>query len=69
MKQKEAYRQAEEYANVRGWELVPDQITGNRYAFCIMNNGNCIQKQISGYLKPLDLLVFIDGYNAGIQAK
>lgn len=69
MTQKEAYRQAEAFATVKGWELVPDQITGKKYAFCVMNNWNCIQRQISGYLKPTDLLLFVDGYNAGMQAR
>lgn len=69
MTQKEAYRQAEAFATVKGWKLVPDQITGKKYAFCVMNNGNCIQRQISGYFYPADLLVFIDGYNAGMQAR
>lgn len=69
MTQKEAYRQAEAFATVKDWELVPDQITGKKYAFCVMNNGNCIQRQISVYLKPTDLLLFFDGYNAGMQAR
>lgn len=69
MTQKEAYRQAEAFARVKGWELVPDQITGRKYAFYKTNSGNCIRKQISGYLKPADLLLFIDGYNAGMQAR
>lgn len=69
MTQKEAYIQAEAFATVKGWELVPDQITGKKYAFYAMNAKNCIRKQISGYLKPTDLLLFIDGYNAGMQER
>lgn len=69
MTQKEAYIQAEAFATVKGWELVPDQITGRKYAFYAMNAKNCIRKQISGYFYPADLLVFIDGYNAGMQAR
>lgn len=69
MTQKESYRQAEAFATAQGWEIIPDQITGRKYAFCVMNNENCIQRHISGYLKPADLLLFIDGYNAGMQAR
>lgn len=61
MRQKEAMRRVIEFMNseMREYGLKPDQITGKTFAVVKLTDG---AGTISGYYKPTDLLIWIDGF-------
>lgn len=64
MTQKEAMRKVVEFMNrqMRGYGLKPDQITGKTFAVVKTTNGLDTTATISGYYKPTDLLIWVDGF-------
>lgn len=77
--QKKALKQVQEYCNANGLDLIPGSIRRNEYAITFPCNANATNKiigidggyykRLSGFLTPKELLIWIDGYNAGLQNK
>lgn len=67
-KNKEILEKARNFAIVNGLALIPDQITGGRYALCknIQNNGQIVEKK-SMFCLPKELDTLIEGYCFGEQ--
>lgn len=76
MTQKEALRQLEKYCEANNMHLTYSSFTPNTLAIVtyegkptgnsiIENNRPC--HRISGYHKPTELLIWLDGYHAGVQ--
>lgn len=77
MTQKEALKQLEQYCEVNNMHLTASSFAPNVYAIVIHDgkpNGNSIMERgipchrLSGYHSPKELLVWLDGYHAGLQA-
>lgn len=64
MRQEEAMRKVIEFMNrgMRGYGLRPDQITGKTFAVVKLTNGADTIAPISNYYKPIELLIWIDGF-------
>ena len=78
MTQKEALKQLEGYCKTNNMHLTPSSFSRGYYALVIHDGsftgntvieGNIPCHRLSGYLKPTELLIWIDGYNAGLQNK
>lgn len=78
MTQIEALRQLEDYCKVNNMHLTPSSFSRGYYAIVIhdsLTSGNAVIEggvpchRLSGYLKPTELLIWLDGYHAGLQNK
>lgn len=76
MTQKEALKQVEEYCKANNMHLTASSFSCRNYALVIHDDlptGNSVIEggvschRISGYLKPTELLIWLDGYHAGLQ--
>lgn len=77
MTNKQALKQLQEYCRGNGLHLVQGSYNNNTWAFATPENkttgysvigydGNYYER-ISGYMKPTELLIWLDGYHAGKQ--
>ena len=79
MTQKQALKQLEEYCKVNNLHLIQGTLNRQVYAITKPDNGTAGARVIdydgkyytllSRYLTPKELLLWIDGYHAGLQAK
>ena len=76
MTQKEALKQLEKYCHANRMHLTASSFSYGYYAFVIHDEsfagdrvieGGIPCHRISGYLKPTELLIWIDEYHAGLQ--
>lgn len=76
MTQKEALNMLDNYCKANGMHLTVSSYTRNAYAIVVhdgMQSGNTVMEggvpchRLSGYHKPTELLIWLDGYHAGIQ--
>ena len=76
MTQKLALKQLAEYCKSNGMHLTMGSYMRNEYAIVIhdsIHDGNTVIHggvpchRLSGYHKPTELLIWIDGYHAGLQ--
>lgn len=76
MTQKQAFKQLEEYCKANNMHLTSSSFTRNAYAIVIHDTvptGNRVCEngvpchRLSGYHTPKELLIWLDGYHAGIQ--
>lgn len=76
MTNKQALNQIEEYCMANNMHLTSSSFTRNNYAIVVHDNnqtGNRVFDngipchRLSGYHTPKELLIWIDGYNAGMQ--
>lgn len=76
MTQKKALNQLEEYCRVNNMHLINSTFIKGAYALVIHDSpGEWVQgvanmpcRRLSGYLTPKELLLWLDGYHAGLQA-
>ena len=76
MTQKKALNQLEEYCRVNNMHLINSTFIKGAYALVIHDApGEWVQgvanmpcRRLSGYLTPKELLLWLDGYHAGLQA-
>lgn len=79
MTQKQALKQLEEYCRVNNLHLIQGSLARQAYAIAKPDNGTAGSRvidydgkyytRLSGYLTPKELLLWLDGYHAGLQAK
>lgn len=76
MTQKEALKQLEKYSDVNQMHLAVSSFSRGYYSLVIHDGlpsentvieGGVPFHRISGYLKPTELLIWLDGYHAGLQ--
>lgn len=75
MTQKKALKQLEEYCKVNNMHLTSSSVTRNAYAIVkhdapgewVPGVANVPCHKLSGYMKPTELLIWLDGYHAGLQ--
>lgn len=77
MTNKQAFKQLEQYCQINGLHIVQGSYNNNMYAIATPDDkatGNRVidydgkyYVRISGYMKPVELLIWLDGYNAGKQ--
>lgn len=76
MTQKQALKQLEEYCRVNDMHLTVSSFERNVYALAVHDGkaagnsvieGGMLYNRISGYYKPTELLIWLDGYHAGLQ--
>lgn len=76
MTQKEALKQLDGYCKANDMHLTTSSFSRRYYALVIhdrLPSGNSVIEggipchRLSGYLKPTGLLIWIDGYHAGLQ--
>ena len=75
--QKKALEQVESYCKANDMHLSASSYQRNAYAIVLHDSqqgnniieGGILCRRISGYLTPKELLIWIDGYNAGLQNK
>lgn len=73
MTQKEALKQLRAYCAVNGFALNPSSLPKETYAIILANGDageitrRCPNDKISGYYTAKELLIWIDGYNRGLQ--
>ena len=77
MTQKQALKQLEEYCRVNNMHLTNCSFSKSEYALVIHDApgewvpsvANVPCHRLSDYLTPKELLLWLDGYHAGLQAK
>lgn len=72
MTQKQALKSLEDYCKVNNMHLTSSSFTRNAYAIVAHDTnqtGNRIFENGSGYHTPKELLIWLDGYHAGIQKR
>lgn len=79
MTQKQALKQLEEYCRVNNMHLIQGSLMRQEYSIAKPHDGkggNCVigydgkyYTRLSGYFTPKELLLWLDGYHAGLQAK
>lgn len=77
MTQKQALKQLEEYCRVNNMHLANSTFTIGKYALVkhdapgewVPGVANVPCHRLSGYLTPKELLLWLDGYHAGLQEK
>lgn len=75
MKQKEALRRLEEYCVINDMHLTSSSLRVGEYAIVVHDGtagstvveGSVPCHRLSGYHKPTELLIWLDGYHAGLQ--
>jgi hypothetical protein len=76
MTQREALNLLEKYCEANGMHLTASSYTRNAYAIVIhdgIQSGNTVMEggvpchRLSGYHKPTELLIWLNGYNQGIE--
>ena len=76
MTQREALNLLEKYCEANGMHLTASSYTRNAYAIVIhdgIQSGNTVMEggvpchRLSGYHKPTELLIWLDGYQVGLQ--
>lgn len=77
MTNRQALKQLEEYCRVNGLHILQGSYNNNTWAIATPGNqiaGNRVidydgnyYTRISGYMKPTELLIWLDGYHAGKQ--
>ena len=76
MTQKQALKQLEDYCKVNNMHLTSSSFERNVYALVVHDakqtgnrviEGGIPCRRLSGYHKPKELLIWIDGYHAGLQ--
>lgn len=76
MTQKDALKLLYEYCKVNGMHLTASSYNPKSYAIVVHDcpqygnvamDGEVPCHRVSGYHKPTELLIWIDGYNAGLQ--
>lgn len=76
MTQKKALKLLEEYCEVNEMHLTASSYTRNTWAIVVHDgtqSGNTVMEggvpchRLSGYHKPTELLIWLDGYHAGVQ--
>ena len=78
MTEKQALKQLEDYCNANNMHLTSSSFERNLYALVVHETkltGNCVIEggilchRLSGYYKPKELLIWLDGYHAGIHTR
>lgn len=78
MTQKEALRQLREYCEANDMHLTQSSFRAGEYALVVHDgrpDGNSVIEggvpchRLSGYHTPVELLIWLDGYHAGLQDK
>lgn len=76
MTQEKALKQLEGYCKANNMHLTPSSFSRGCYALVVhdgLSTGNAVIEdgipchRLSCYLKPTELLIWIDGYHAGLQ--
>lgn len=76
MTQKEALKQLEKYCDANQMHLTSSSFSRGYYALVVHDGlptgddiieGGVPCLRLSGYLKPTELLIWLDGYHAGLQ--
>lgn len=76
MTQKEALNRLEEYCKVSNKHLIQGSLYYRTYAISVPTQEYCggiidydgnYYKRLSGYMKPTELLIWLDGYFAGLH--
>lgn len=78
MSQKQALKQLEEYCRVNSMHLIQSSYMRQEYAIAKPDDGTHGDRvidydgkyytRLSGYFTPKELLLWLDGYHAGLQA-
>ena len=79
MTQKQALKQLEEYCRVNNMHIIQGSLMRQEYSIAKPYDGKDENRvigydgkyytRLSGYLTPKELLLWLDGYHAGLQAK